>query len=449
MFVLTKKIKIFSLALIILGLLGIVFGFYSAPSTIEEAKEIIANSHHGDDHASSHDYPGEAHSSMIESYKEHDSEHSEGHEMSHDEHVYHQLANRPWAALYVAAFFFFMISLGTLAFYAIQRASQSGWSPVLFRVMEGITAYLLPGGLFVLFILILSTMHFNHLFIWMDPEVVEHDKIIKAKSGYLNNFFFLVRGFIYLTGWYLYRYFSRKFSLLQDGSDNNYHIKNFKLSAAFLVFFLVTESMMSWDWIMSIDPHWFSTLFGWYVFASMAVSAVTTIALISIYLKSNGYLSKVNDNHIHDLGKFMFGFSVFWTYLWFSQFMLIWYSNIPEEVVYFISRIEDYSIPFWGMVVINFILPFLLLVSSSLKRVNWIIVMAGVTILIGHYIDVFNMIMPSAVGDQWSVGIPEIGSIMFFAGLFIYIVFTSISKVPLETKGDPFNEESKKFIYPF
>ena len=145
--------------------------------------------------------------------------------MSHDEHVFHQLANRPWAALYVAAFFFFMISLGTLAFYAIQRASQAGWSPVLFRVMEGITGYLLPGGLLVLAILVLSVMHFNHLFIWMDAEVVEHDKIIKAKSGYLDPYFFLLRGFIYLIGWYLYRYFSRKFSIAQDNSnDNKNHI---------------------------------------------------------------------------------------------------------------------------------------------------------------------------------------------------------------------------------
>ena len=442
MFKLTKKIKIFSFSLIIIGLLGIAFGFYSAPSNIEESKEMVASHDHDYEHSSDHDKSSEY-------YNKYESKEGGGH-MSHDEHVYHQLANRPWAALYVAAFFFFMISLGTLAFYAIQRASQSGWSPVLFRVMEGITAYLLPGGLILLLILLLSVLHLNHLFIWMDPEVVEYDKIIKAKSGYLEPYFFLIRAVIYLSGWYLYRYLSRKFSLLQDKSnDNNYHIKNFKLAAGFLVFFLVTESMMSWDWIMSIDPHWFSTLFGWYVFASMAVSGITTIALISIYLKSNGYLPNVNDNHLHDLGKFMFGFSVFWTYLWFSQFMLIWYSNIPEEVVYFISRIEDYTIPFWGMVVINFILPFLLLVSSSLKRVNWILVMAGIVILVGHYMDVFNMIMPSAVGDQWFIGIPEISSIMFFAGLFIYIVFYSLTKAPLEVKGDPFNEESKKFIYPF
>ena len=446
MYVISRNIKILSFSLIMLGLLGIGYGFYNAPKTIEESKEMIANMHHDSHSSDSHGH--DSHSSDSHAYDSNSSDDS--HQMSHDEHVFHQLANRPWAALYVAAFFFFMISLGTLAFYAIQRASQAGWSPVLFRVMEGITGYLLPGGLLVLLILILSVLHFNHLFIWMDPEVVEHDKIIKAKSGYLDPYFFLIRGFIYLGGWSIYRYISRKFSINQDNSnDNKNHIKNFKLSAGFLVFFLVTESMMSWDWIMSIDPHWFSTLFGWYVFASMAVSAVTTIALLSIYLKSAGYLPNVNDNHIHDLGKFMFGFSVFWTYLWFSQFMLIWYANIPEEVVYFITRMDDYTIPFWGMVVINFILPFLILVSSNFKRVNWIIVMAGIIILIGHYIDVYNMIMPSAVGDQWGIGIPEISSVMFFGGLFLYVVFSSLTKAPLEAKGDPFNEESKRFVYPF
>ena len=446
MYKVSANIKIFSFTLIILGLLGIGYGFYSAPKTIEQSKQMVS-SHGHSSHSLTDSHSKDSHSADSHSS---DSYGYDSHEKSHDEHVFHQLSNRPWAALYVAAFFFFMISLGTLAFYAIQRASQAGWSPVLFRVMEGITGYLLPGGLLVLAILVFSILHFNHLFIWMDPEVVEHDKIIKAKSGYLDPYFFLIRGFIYLGGWSLYRYFSRKFSIAQDNSnDNKYHVKNFKISAGFLVFFLITESMMSWDWIMSIDPHWFSTLFGWYVFASMAVSGVTTIALISIYLKSKGYLPNVNDNHIHDLGKFMFGFSVFWTYLWFSQFMLIWYSNIPEEVVYFISRIEDYTLPFWGMVVINFILPFLILVSSNFKRVSWIITMAGIIILVGHYIDVYNMIMPSAVGDQWGFGVPELGSLMFFGGIFILTVFYSLTKAPLEVKGDPFNEESKKFVYPF
>ena len=444
MYKLSTNIKIFSFSLIVLGLLGIGYGFYSAPKTIEESKQMVAN-YHDDSHSSSDSHSSESDSSESYGYNTHS---SDSHVMSHDEHVYHQLANRPWAALYVAAFFFFMISLGTLAFYAIQRAAQAGWSPVLFRVMEGITGYLLPGGLLVLLILILSVLHFNHLFIWMDPEVVEHDKIIKAKSGYLDPYFFLIRGFIYLGGWSLYRYFSRKFSIAQDNSnDNKNHIKNFKISAGFLVFFLVTESMMSWDWIMSIDPHWFSTLFGWYVFAGMFVSGITTIALITIYLKSKNYLEFVNNSHIHDLAKFMFGVSIFWAYLWFSQFMLIWYSNIPEEVTYFITRIEDYNFLFFGMVVLNLIFPLIVLMNSDFKKTNFIVILTGIVIIIGHYLDVYNMIMPSAVGDMWSFGPAEIGGFLFFLGIFTYVVFKEISKAPILAKGDPFIEESKTFQY--
>ena len=454
MYTFSNRLRNLAIAFMVIGFLGLVYGFFTAPKTIEEAKAIVAASAHGDEHGASHDdASAEAHHDTTDAHAT-DASHGphaaeeEGHEMSHDEHVFHQLSNKPWAALYVAAFFFFMIALGTLAFYAIQRAAQAGWSPVLYRVMEGITAYLLPGGLIVIAILILSSMHFNHLFIWMDPEVVAHDKLIAGKTGFLNTPFFLIRAFIFLTGWTLYRYFSRKFSLAQDDSkDISNHKKNFRISAGFLVFYIVTESMMSWDWIMSIDPHWFSTLFGWYVFASMFVSGITTIALITIYLKSKGYLEFVNDSHIHDLGKFMFAISIFWTYLWFSQFMLIWYSNIPEEVTYFITRIEDYNLPFFGMVAMNFIFPLLILMNSDYKRVNYFIIMAGIVILLGHYMDVFNMIMPSAVGDQWFIGAAEIGGFLFFLGLFIFIVFTEITKAPLLAKGDPYMGESERFHY--
>ena len=457
MYKVTKNIKILSFSLMILGLVGLAYGFYTAPHSIEESKAIVASYSHGEhdaDHAVDLEHKDESHSSDHAISSDHSEEvndldfKSDEHSVSHDEHVYHQLSNRPWSALYVAALFFFLISLGTLAFYAIQRASQAGWSPILFRVMEGITGYLLPGSIIILIFLILSTMHLNHLFIWMDPEVVNHDEIIKAKSGYLNSQFFIGRAIFYILGWNLYRVFSRKFSIAQDQSnDVSNHKKNFKISAGFLAFFIVTESMMSWDWIMSLDPHWFSTLFGWYVFASMFVSGITMIAIITIFLKSQGYLTGANHNHLHDLAKYMFGVSIFWAYLWFSQFMLIWYANIPEEVTYFITRMEDYALPFWGMLVTNLIFPFLVLMNSDYKRINWFIVTTGVVILIGHYIDFYNMIMPSTVGDQWYIGIPEIGGIMFFGGLFIYVVFNTLSKVPLEPSGDPLFKESEKFVY--
>lgn len=444
MYTFSNRLKIVSFALMIIGVLGIGIGFVSAPSTVEQAKAMVAgqDSGHGGSHeAETSHQSGENHSSTVDA-------HNEVHDVAHNEHVLHQLQNRPWAALYVAAFFFMMIALGTLVFYAIQRAAQAGWSPLLFRVMEGITAYLVPGGIIVFVILVCSVLHMNHLFVWMDSEVVANDELLKGKAGYLNPVFFLIRAVFFLGGWILYRELSRKFSLAQDNaSDDSNFKKNFRISAAFLVFYLVTESMMSWDWIMSVDPHWFSTLFGWYVFASMFVSGITVISMVAIYLKSRGYLEQVNDSHIHDLAKFMFGISIFWTYLWFSQFMLIWYSNIPEEVTYFVTRIADYKLPFFGMVVMNFVFPFLILMNSDFKRINWFVIMAGIVILAGHYIDIFNMVMPSTVGNQWFIGIPEIGSILFFAGLFIFWVFRAISKAPLQPKRNPFIEESRHFHY--
>ena len=430
----------------VVGAIGMAVGFLSAPSTTAEVQEMMAD-HHDDGHgaATAEEHHGDAHGAA--SAEEHHGEDA------HYEHVLHQLQNRPWSALYVASFFFFMIALGTLAFYAIQYAAQAGWSPVLFRVMEGITAYLPVASVILFVLLLLSAFHINHIFHWMDPELVNpesdhYDKLIAGKSGFLNVPFFLGRAAVFLLGWNLYRYFSRKNSIADDtAEDNRFFKKNFKLSAGFLVFFIVTESMMSWDWIMSFDPHWFSTLFGWYVFAGMMVSAITVIAMVTIFLKSQGYLEHVNDSHIHDLAKYMFGFSIFWTYLWFSQFMLIWYANIPEEVTYFVTRIEDYTLPFWGMVGLNFIFPVLLLMNSDYKRMNWFVIITGIVILFGHYIDVFNMVMPATVGTSWYIGLPEIGSILFFFGLFVWVVFSALTKAPLLPKRNPFIKESKHFHY--
>ncbi|MEN1783582.1 MAG: quinol:cytochrome C oxidoreductase [Bacteroidota bacterium] len=445
----SNRLKIGSFIAMGLGFVMLVIGFLSTPSSVEEAKAMVAATHdhgHGEHAEGGHD----DHSAHAAS---HDEGHGEtaaqsGHASHHDEHVYHQMKNRPWSALYVAAFFFFMISLGVLAFYAVNRAAQAGWSPLLFRVMEGITAYLVPGGIIVFVILVLSVLHMNHLFTWMDADVVAEDELLQGKKGYLNATFFIVRAAIFLGGWIAYRQISRKLSLAQDeASDDSNFKKNFRWSAGFLVFYLVTESMMSWDWIMSLDPHWFSTLFGWYVFASMFVSGITVIAMITIYLKSKGLLEAVNDSHIHDLAKFMFGVSIFWTYLWFSQFMLIWYANIPEEVTYFVTRIEHYKLPFFGMLALNFIFPLLVLMNSDYKRVNWFVIMTGIIILFGHYLDVFNMVMPATVGENWHLGIPEIGGILFFGGLFVYWVFNALTKEALMPKRNPFVEESRQFHY--
>ncbi|AWI25384.1 cation-translocating P-type ATPase [Flavobacterium pallidum] len=513
MYTFSSKLKTLSIVLMILGILGIGYGFLNAPKNTADVEKILKDeeAHHGGGHheaaaESTHEMPKvlsaeehhaaaqheEATHEVAEAAKdtasvklldtisvdstkvavapveeEHHAEaktaHAEEHHLTaaeekahheeHVNHVLHQLQNKPWSALYVACIFVMLISLGALAFYAIQQVAQAGWSPVLFRVMQGITAYLPVGSVIFFVLLVLCGLHYNHIFVWMADGVTEkghenYDKLVAAKSGYLNFPFWIIRAAIFLIGWNLYRYFSRKNCLAQDeSSDNSFYKKNFNISAMFLVFFIVTESIMSWDWIMSVDPHWFSTLFGWYVFASFFVSGITTIALVTLYLKSKGYLEHVNNSHIHDLAKFMFGISVFWTYLWFSQFMLIWYADIPEEVTYFWTRIELYNLPFFGAVVMNFVFPILILINSDFKRLTWIVVMAGIVILFGHYVDFFNMIMPGTVGDRWFIGIPEIGSLCFFIGLFLLVVFTALTKAPLLPKRNPFIEESKHFHY--
>ncbi|MES2544997.1 MAG: quinol:cytochrome C oxidoreductase [Bacteroidota bacterium] len=493
MYTFSSKLKTFSFILMLIGALGIGYGFLTAPKDIQEVEKILAAEEHGGHHseAASHEATtAEGHATHEEAkadghvaaapeapmHSEKDTIHAdsltapvvltpvvENHEVKHEKveahdahaehenhlkHVLTQLQNKPWAALYVACIFFLLISMGVLAFYGIQQVAQAGWSPVLFRVMQGITAYLPVGSLIFFIVLVLCGLNFNHLFIWLDKDIVANDAIIRSKVGYLNFPFWIIRAGIFLLGWNLYRYFSRKNCLAQDESnDDSFYKKNFNISAGFLVFFIVSESIMSWDWIMSIDPHWFSTLFGWYVFASFFVSGITTICMVTLYLKSKGYLEHVNTSHIHDLAKFMFGISVFWTYLWFSQFMLIWYANIPEEVTYFVTRIELYNLPFFGAVVMNFLFPILILINTDFKRITWILVMAGTVILLGHYIDFFNMIMPGTVGDRWFIGVPELGSLFFFLGLFIYVVFSALTKAPLLPKRNPYIEESKHFHY--
>ena len=443
-YTLPNKLKLFAIILMVLGAVGIGAGFLSAPGSTAEVKQMMAA--HGDDHGEA---SNESHDTIKDSHGDaaaHGASHDAADEQKHLEHTLHQLQNRPWSALYVACFFFFMIALGALAFYAVNFAAQAGWSPVLFRVMEAVTAYLVPGGIIMFVLLGLSGFHINHLFVWADPEVVAHDVLLQGKAGWLNGTWMLIRAAIFLGGWITYRHFAVKFSRAGDtAKENDYSNfkKTFRISAGFLVFFLYTESMMSWDWIMSFDPHWFSTLFGWYVLAGMMVCAITTIALITIFLKSQGYLEIVNDSHIHDLAKFMFGFSIFWTYLWFSQFMLIWYANIPEEVTYFMTRIEDFNLPFFGMLAMNFLFPLLLLMNSD----YWFVVLTGIVILVGHYIDIFVMVMPGTVGKSWFIGIPEIGAVLFFLGLFIFVVFTALTKAPLVLKNNPFMKESKNYHY--
>lgn len=352
---------------------------------------------------------------------------------------------RLWANLLVNSFFFMAISMGALFFLALQYATESGYSVAVKRVIESITTYLPIGAIFMLVIFIAGALGFNHIYEWMDHEVVKEDKIIAGKQGYLNIPFFFARTLIYVLGWTYFQRLFRKKSLEADlmGDDNHIiHFKTMKAAATFLVFFAVTSSTVAWDWIMSIDVHWFSTLFGWYTFSGMFVSAMIVAILMVLYLKKLGHLEFVNESHLHDLGKWMFAISFLWSYLWFSQFMLIWYSDIPEEVTYYLFRWEHYKVLFYTVFFMNFALPMLFLMARDAKRNYKYLVTVGLIIFVGHWLDVFMMVMPGTVGHDWAISPLEIGMFLGFLGLFVFVVFSSLAKAPLLVKNHPYLEES-------
>jgi hypothetical protein len=221
------------------------------------------------------------------------------------------------------------------------------------------------------------------------------------------------------------------------------YLKSIRLSAAFLVIFAFSFSILSWMIMMSIDAHWFSTIFSVYNFAIAFVTGLTVLMFFTLYLKSKGYLEIVSDEVIHDLGKFMFAFSIFWAYIWLAQFLLIWYANLPEEVVYYDARLTEQFKPlFLTNVVMNFALPFLILMMRNAKRNPKVLLVAGSIILLGHWLDMYLMVMPGTLGDKSGFGLLEIGMTIAFAGLFIYVVLQGLSKANLIAKNHPFLLES-------
>ena len=363
----------------------------------------------------------------------------------------HTPGQRIWANMLVNSYFFVGIGLMGTLWMAIQYASEAGWSTGFKRVPEAVSQYLLVGGPILLLVLFAGShsVGLHHLYHWMDPELMNpesdhYDSIIAGKSAYLNEPFFYLRSVLYILIWVAFTIYFRKASLKEDLEGGvGIHKKNYGFAAAFLVFYGVTSSTSSWDWIMSIDTHWFSTLFGWYNFSTMFVTGITMFALITIDLKRKGYMEHINEEHIQDLGKFMFGASVFWGYLWFSQFMLIWYANIPEEVTYFQDRWKNYSFVWGALPIINLALPMLILMDKAAKRNFSIMTMAGVIIVGGHWLDVFQMVMPGTVKADWGIGVLEIGLFLGFLGLFLFVVHNSLAKAPLVAKNHPYLDEAK------
>lgn len=366
----------------------------------------------------------------------------------HSDHHQHS-----WAAFYANALFFFFIALGTLFFYALNHVTETAWTVMVKRVYEAIAMYVPWGALTVLLVLVAGSIGLNHIWHWMDaraldPADADHfDPRIGFLSGYLNKPFFWVRALLILGTFVYFARWFRAHSLRMDQETGETllasHWKNYRRSVVFIVLFAFFSSLLAWDWIMSIDVHWKSALFGWYVFGGMWAGGMITAVILVLYLKGKGYLPQVNSSHLQDMGKWMFAVSFLWSYLYFEQFMLTWYSDIPEEVTYYVPRLSSHPWLTWTTFFINFALPMLLLMSRDAKRSPKYLIGVGVVIFIGHWLDTLLMILPGSLGPHFEhIGLLEIGFFTLFLGAFIRTVLSALAKAPLTVVAHPFLEES-------
>jgi hypothetical protein len=303
---------------------------------------------------------------------------------------------RFWTNLLQNSAFFTLISFTAIFATAATITMYAGWHTAFKRIWEAIGMFLPIGLGGIAIVGIGSMMHLHHIYHWADAVEVAKDKVLLGKSGFLNFGFYFSAVFLFGGAWYFFMRKFRALSLAQDNDSDQTEYpfyQNVKVwAAAFLPIAGFTSAAAIWLWVMSIDAHWYSTMFAWYTTASAWVSCVAITILFLIYFKTKGYFEWVTENHLHDLGKLAFAFSVFWTYLWFSQYMLIWYANIGEETIYFHQRMGEFPVLFYGNLLLNFVLPFLILIRNDTKRKFGSMAFACILILFGHWWDYFQMV---------------------------------------------------------
>lgn len=361
----------------------------------------------------------------------------------------HNDQTRFWIVLLHNSVFFLLISVVSIFVQAAASLAQGGWIVAYKRVPEAIGANVWVFGIIAAIVLFLIAFTVNigghnPIYHWVHPE---GDKILEGKSAFLNPAMFV--GFTVVTIG-LWSFFGRKFralSIAQESAPKNstkIYWTTAKWSAGFLLVYALTQmSTTPWMWLMSIDAHWYSTMFSWYTFASVFVSGMSLILLFVIYLKNQGNLELVNKEHIHDLGKFMFAFSIFWTYTWFAQYMLIWYSNIPEETVYYKMRQQGpYGMIWYATFIINFAMPILILMSRPSKRNYFTVSFMAMAIIFGHWLDFFIITMPGPMGKNWHLSWYELGIFAGFAGVMIFVVSRTLTRSSLVPNNHPLLKEA-------
>ncbi|MGZ3794636.1 MAG: molybdopterin oxidoreductase [Bdellovibrio sp.] len=344
--------------------------------------------------------------------------------------------DRLWTSYLVAFFFFSSLAISGLFWIAINNVAHAGWSVSIRRFAEATTSFIpaiLIGGLILL-------LGFKHLYPWANPDIIAENPVVASKTGYLNSGFFVVRLFIFAVGAMLFRYVMVGNSIKQDQTgDVHLTEKNVSPAVGFLVFFALTFSLFSVDLLMSLLPTWYSTIFGIYNFSGMFQAGLAFLAIVIVLMKRHGLVKGyVTDEHQHDVVKYLKGFSIFWAYIAFSQFMLIWYANLPEETEYYIMRAQGgwMGISF-GLLIFRFVVPFLALLPRSAKRSDSHVLLVSALVLVMQYVDIYWMVYPNFFDGQVTFGFWEIGIFAGFAGLFLLTIMSFWSKHSLVPLKDP------------
>jgi len=342
---------------------------------------------------------------------------------------------------YLVAFWWGLtITLGALFFVLIQHLTKSRWSPVVRRVAEIFLGNMPLMAVLSLVVIVPVLLGNSGLYAWNDPHQVAASHLIQHKAGYLNSSFFVGRWVLYFAVWIGLGTVLVKNSVAQDTSgDPKLSNKNFALSAPGMVLFGLTATFGAIDMIMSLEPEWFSTMYGVYIFAGCQLSFHSVLALSLFYLQGTGRLTKsVSVHHFHDIGKMLFAFVVFWAYIAFSQFFLIWYADIPEETVWFKSRLADGWL--WVSVIQlvgHFVVPFFGLMSRHTKRSRKSLGFWAIYILAVHYIDLYWLIMPSYDAKQAPLHAMDLLALVGVAGLMIANAARVASGLNLRPTKDP------------
>jgi hypothetical protein len=348
---------------------------------------------------------------------------------------------RAWANYLLNNVYFVSLAVGAMLFLSIQRVTHSGWSAGFVRVPEAMGGFL-PVAAILFLIMILGVKSLYH---WSHADAVSHDPLLAHKSPFLNVPFWIIRMVIYFGLWILMTTLIRRLSRKEDAIGGMDPFRKGEHYAKIFIFIvIITFSLAMIDWVMSIDAHWYSTIFAIKNFVAAFHHAAIVITFIVLLMNQKGHFPFLNKSHLGDFSRYIFMLCIIWGYFWFAEFMIIWYGNIPEETAYFLPRVkgEGWSFFFYANILINWFLPFALLMPKATARNRTILKIVIPLLILGQFIDLYIQIFPGTLGDQ-VLGFQEVGTFVGFAGLFMLVTGTMLTKANLYPVNHPYMEECK------